>query len=82
MNAALLTCKKNAQLLVKSNKPPLAENRTLIIGPKVKEKMKEMTNDSTGGSCRLDGRTARSFGEDVLLGCDIERTLLPITSLG
>lgn len=45
MNAALLTCKKNAQLLVKSNEPPLAENRPLIIGPKVKEKMKEMTNE-------------------------------------
>ena len=41
MNAALITCKKNAQLLVKYNESTLAENRLLISGPKVKEHLKK-----------------------------------------
>lgn len=62
MNAALLTCKKNAQLVVKSNEPPPAENRPLIIGPKVKEKMKEMTNEE-----RWHGRLLQARWQDSTL---------------
>ena len=75
MNAALLTCKKNAQLLVKYNESTLAENRLLIFGPKVKEHlkkadmetMKEMTNEE-----RLHGRLLQARWQDSTLiqrGC-------------
>lgn len=75
LNAALLTGKKKAQLLVNSNEPPLAENRPLIIGPKVTEhlkkadmeKMKEMINEE-----RWHGRLLQARWPDSTLiqrGC-------------
>ena len=66
MNAALLTCKKNAQLLVKYNESTLAENRLLISGPKVKEHLKKADMEKLNEE-KWHGRLLRAKWQDSRL---------------